>query len=277
MKKFPLKTLPAAVLAISAAMTGSTEAADWNGGTQVAGGFDFAVAKNAGGEMLIAQWLTYDASGRPLRLLGLGSIKGNGATMSLYAVSDEFKLAADEYLLPPPSTDEYLLPPPSTDEYLLPPPTAKEYLLPPPSTDEYLLPPPSTDEYLLPPPSTDEYLLPPPTAKEYLLPPPSTDEYLLPPPSTDEYLLPPPSTDEYLLPPPTAKEYLLPPPGAKAHELPAYWGEVSIQFVSCSDASIMGLTADGGGKVDAVATTAGAKTCRNPLDTVRAMARGDRF
>ena len=267
MKKFPLKTLPAAVLAISAAMTGSTEAADWNGGTQVAGGFDFAVAKNAGGEMLIAQWLTYDASGRPLRLLGLGSIKGNGATMSLYAVSDEFKLAADEYLLPPPSTDEYLLPPPSTDEYLLPPPTAKEYLLPPPSTDEYLLPPPSTDEYLLPPP----------TAKEYLLPPPSTDEYLLPPPSTDEYLLPPPSTDEYLLPPPTAKEYLLPPPGAKAHELPAYWGEVSIQFVSCSDASIMGLTADGGGKVNAVATTAGAKTCRNPLDTVRAMARGDRF
>ncbi len=237
MKKFPLKTLPAAVLAISAAMTGSTEAADWNGGTQVAGGFDFAVAKNAGGEMLIAQWLTYDASGRPLRLLGLGSIKGNGATMSLYAVSDEFKLAADEYLLPPPSTDEYLLPPPSTDEYLLPPPTAKEYLLPPPSTDEYLLPPPSTDEYLLPPPSTDEYLLPPPTAKEYLLP----------------------------------------PPGAKAHELPAYWGEVSIQFVSCSDASIMGLTADGGGKVNAVATTAGAKTCRNPLDTVRAMARGDRF
>jgi len=197
MKKFPLKTLPAAVLAISAAMTGSTEAADWNGGTQVAGGFDFAVAKNAGGEMLIAQWLTYDASGRPLRLLGLGSIKGNGATMSLYAVSDEFKLAADEYLLPPPSTDEYLLPPPSTDEYLLPPPTAKEYLLP--------------------------------------------------------------------------------PPGAKAHELPAYWGEVSIQFVSCSDASIMGLTADGGGKVNAVATTAGAKTCRNPLDTVRAMARGDRF
>jgi len=197
MKKFPLKTLPAAVLAISAAMTGSTEAADWNGGTQVAGGFDFAVAKNAGGEMLITQWLTYDASGRPLRLLGLGSIKGNGATMSLYAVSDEFKLAADEYLLPPPSTDEYLLPPPSTDEYLLPPPTAKEYLLP--------------------------------------------------------------------------------PPGAKAHELPAYWGEVSIQFVSCSDASIMGLTADGGGKVNAVATTAGAKTCRNPLDTVRAMARGDRF
>ena len=197
MKKFPLKTLPAAVMAISAAMAGSTEAADWNGGTQVAGGFDFAVAKNAGGEMLIAQWLTYDASGRPLRLLGLGSIKGNGATMSLYAVSDEFKLAADEYLLPPPSTDEYLLPPPSTDEYLLPPPTAKEYLLP--------------------------------------------------------------------------------PPGAKAHELPAYWGEVSIQFVSCSDASIMGLTADGGGKVNAVATTAGAKTCRNPLDTVRAMARGDRF
>ncbi|MEZ5454592.1 MAG: hypothetical protein R3F04_00490 [Lysobacteraceae bacterium] len=227
MKKFPLKTLPAAVMAISAAMAGSTEAADWNAGTQVAGGFDFAVAKNAGGEMLIAQWLTYDALGRPLRLLGLGSIKGNGATMSLYAVSDEFKLAADEYLLPPPSTDEYLLPPPSTDEYLLPPPTAKEYLLPPPSTDEYLLPPPSTDEYLLPPP--------------------------------------------------TAKEYLLPPPGAKAHELPAYWGEISIQFVSCSEASIIGLTADGGGKVNTVATTAGAKACQNPLDTVRAMVRGDRF
>ena len=244
MKKFPLKTLPFAVMAISAALAPSAEATEWGAGTQIVGGFDFAIASRAGREVLIAQWLTYDAYGRPLRLLGIGPVKGNGATMSFYAVSDSFVLASDEYLLPPPSTDEYLLPPPS-----------KEYLLPPPSTDEYLLPPPSTDEYLLPPPS-----------KEYLLPPPSTDEYLLPPPSTDEYLLPPPSK-EYLLPPPSTDEYLLPP----------YWGEVSIEFTSCSAASIIAMTADGSGKLNTVLTVASAKSCVNPIDVIRAMPRDGRF
>ncbi len=244
MKKFPLKTLPFAVMAISAALAPSAEATEWGAGTQIVGGFDFAIASRAGREVLIAQWLTYDAYGRPLRLLGIGPVKGNGATMSFYAVSDSFVLASDEYLLPPPSTDEYLLPPPS-----------KEYLLPPPSTDEYLLPPPSTDEYLLPPPS-----------KEYLLPPPSTDEYLLPPPSTDEYLLPPPSK-EYLLPPPSTDEYLLPP----------YWGEVSIEFTSCSAASIIAMTADGSGKLNTVLTAASAKSCVNPIDVIRAMPRDGRF
>ncbi len=234
MKKFPLKTLPFAVMAISAALAPSAEATEWGAGTQIVGGFDFAIASRAGREVLIAQWLTYDAYGRPLRLLGIGPVKGNGATMSFYAVSDSFVLASDEYLLPPPS---------------------KEYLLPPPSTDEYLLPPPSTDEYLLPPPS-----------KEYLLPPPSTDEYLLPPPSTDEYLLPPPSK-EYLLPPPSTDEYLLPP----------YWGEVSIEFTSCSAASIIAMTADGSGKLNTVLTAASAKSCVNPIDVIRAMPRDGRF
>jgi hypothetical protein len=312
MKKFPLKTLPFAVMAISAALAPSAEATEWGAGTQIVGGFDFAIASRAGREVLIAQWLTYDAYGRPLRLLGIGPVKGNGATMSFYAVSDSFVLASDEYLLPPPSTDEYLLPPPSkeyllpppsTDEYLLPPPSTDEYLLPPPSTDEYLLPPPSkeyllpppsTDEYLLPPPSTDEYLLPPPS-KEYLLPPPSTDEYLLPPPSTDEYLLPPPSkeyllpppsTDEYLLPPPStdeyllpppSKEYLLPPPSTDEYLLPPYWGEVSIEFTSCSAASIIAMTADGSGKLNTVLTAASAKSCVNPIDVIRAMPRDGRF
>jgi hypothetical protein len=215
MKKFPLKTLPFAVMAISAALAPSAEATEWGAGTQIVGGFDFAIASRAGREVLIAQWLTYDAYGRPLRLLGIGPVKGNGATMSFYAVSDSFVLASDEYLLPPPSTDEYLLPPPS-----------KEYLLPPPSTDEYLLPPPSTDEYLLPPPS-----------KEYLLPPPSTDEYLLPP----------------------------------------YWGEVSIEFTSCSAASIIAMTADGSGKLNTVLTAASAKSCVNPIDVIRAMPRDGRF
>ncbi|MCC6505394.1 MAG: hypothetical protein IT475_08075 [Aquimonas sp.] len=215
MKKFPLKTLPFAVMAISAALAPSAEATEWGAGTQIVGGFDFAIASRAGREVLIAQWLTYDAYGRPLRLLGIGPVKGNGATMSFYAVSDSFVLASDEYLLPPPSTDEYLLPPPS-----------KEYLLPPPSTDEYLLPPPSTDEYLLPPPS-----------KEYLLPPPSTDEYLLPP----------------------------------------YWGEVSIEFTSCSAASIIAMTADGSGKLNTVLTVASAKSCVNPIDVIRAMPRDGRF
>ena len=215
MKKFPLKTLPLAVMAISAALAPSAEATEWGAGTQIVGGFDFAIASRAGREVLIAQWLTYDAYGRPLRLLGIGPVKGNGATMSFYAVSDSFVLASDEYLLPPPSTDEYLLPPPS-----------KEYLLPPPSTDEYLLPPPSTDEYLLPPPS-----------KEYLLPPPSTDEYLLPP----------------------------------------YWGEVSIEFTSCSAASIIAMTADGSGKLNTVLTAASAKSCVNPIDVIRAMPRDGRF
>jgi len=236
MTKFPLKTLPAAVMAFAAAFSSTADASEWNQGTQVTGGFDFYIAKNVSGERLVAQWLTYDAYGRPLRLIGVGPVEGNGATLSLFVVSDRFELAPDEYLLPPPSTDEYLLPPP----------TAKEYLLPP-----------STDEYLLPPPSTDEYLLPPPTSKEYLLPPPSTDEYLLPPPSTDEYLLPPP----------TAKEYLLPP----------YWGEVSIEFVSCNQASVIALTADGKGELNTVLISASTKRCDNPLDAVRAIERGGRF
>jgi len=273
MKKFPLKTLPFAVMAISAALAPSAEATEWGAGTQIVGGFDFAIASRAGREVLIAQWLTYDAYGRPLRLLGIGPVKGNGATMSFYAVSDSFVLASDEYLLPPPSTDEYLLPPPSK-EYLLPPPSTDEYLLPPPSTDEYLLPPPSK-EYLLPPPSTDEYLLPPPSTDEYLLPPPSK-EYLLPPPSADEYLLPPPSTDEYLLPPPS-KEYLLPPPSTDEYLLPPYWGEVSIEFTSCSAASIIAMTADGSGKLNTVLTAASAKSCVNPIDVIRAMPRDGRF
>lgn len=237
MTKFPLKTLPAAVMAFAAAFSSTADASEWNQGTQVTGGFDFYIAKNVSGERLVAQWLTYDAYGRPLRLIGVGPVEGNGATLSLFVVSDRFELAPDEYLLPPPSTDEYLLPPP----------TAKEYLLPPPSTDEYLLPPPSTDEYLLPPPTSKEYLLPPP--------------------STDEYLLPPPSTDEYLLPPPTAKEYLLPP----------YWGEVSIEFVSCNQASVIALTADGKGELNTVLISASTKRCDNPLDAVRAIERGGRF
>jgi hypothetical protein len=237
MTKFPLKTLPAAVMAFAAAFSSTADASEWNQGTQVTGGFDFYIARNVSGERLVAQWLTYDAYGRPLRLIGVGPVEGNGATLSLFVVSDRFELAPDEYLLPPPSTDEYLLPPP----------TAKEYLLPPPSTDEYLLPPPSTDEYLLPPPTSKEYLLPPP--------------------STDEYLLPPPSTDEYLLPPPTAKEYLLPP----------YWGEVSIEFVSCNQASVIALTADGKGELNTVLTSASTKHCDNPLDAVRAIERGGRF
>jgi|JI10StandDraft_1071094.scaffolds.fasta_scaffold01042_21 hypothetical protein len=296
MTKFPLKTLPAAVMAFAAAFSSTADASEWNQGTQVTGGFDFYIAKNVSGERLVAQWLTYDAYGRPLRLIGVGPVEGNGATLSLFVVSDRFELAPDEYLLPPPSTDEYLLPPPtakeyllppSTDEYLLPPPSTDEYLLPPPTSKEYLLPPPSTDEYLLPPPSTDEYLLPPPTAKEYLLPPPSTDEYLLPPPSTDEYLLPPPtskeyllpppSTDEYLLPPPSTDEYLLPPPTAKEYLLPPYWGEVSIEFVSCNQASVIALTADGKGELNTVLISASTKRCDNPLDAVRAIERGGRF
>ncbi|OPZ12647.1 MAG: hypothetical protein BWZ07_01149 [Alphaproteobacteria bacterium ADurb.BinA280] len=186
MKKFPLKTLPFAVMAISAALAPSAEATEWGAGTQIVGGFDFAIASRAGREVLIAQWLTYDAYGRPLRLLGIGPVKGNGATMSFYAVSDSFVLASDEYLLPPPSTDEYLLPPPS---------------------------------------------------KEYLLPPPSTDEYLLPP----------------------------------------YWGEVSIEFTSCSAASIIAMTADGSGKLNTVLTAASAKSCVNPIDVIRAMPRDGRF
>ncbi|MBN8428041.1 MAG: hypothetical protein J0L65_11280 [Xanthomonadales bacterium] len=207
MTKFPLKTLPAAVMAFAAAFSSTADASEWNQGTQVTGGFDFYIAKNVSGERLVAQWLTYDAYGRPLRLIGVGPVEGNGATLSLFVVSDRFELAPDEYLLPPPSTDEYLLPPP--------------------------------------------------TAKEYLLPPPSTDEYLLPPPSTDEYLLPPP----------TAKEYLLPP----------YWGEVSIEFVSCNQASVIALTADGKGELNTVLISASTKRCDNPLDAVRAIERGGRF
>lgn len=207
MTKFPLKTLPAAVMAFAAAFSSTADASEWNQGTQVTGGFDFYIARNVSGERLVAQWLTYDAYGRPLRLIGVGPVEGNGATLSLFVVSDRFELAPDEYLLPPPSTDEYLLPPP--------------------------------------------------TAKEYLLPPPSTDEYLLPPPSTDEYLLPPP----------TAKEYLLPP----------YWGEVSIEFVSCNQASVIALTADGKGELNTVLISASTKRCDNPLDAVRAIERGGRF
>jgi len=267
MTKFPLKTLPAAVMAFAAAFSSTADASEWNQGTQVTGGFDFYIAKNVSGERLVAQWLTYDAYGRPLRLIGVGPVEGNGATLSLFVVSDRFELAPDEYLLPPPSTDEYLLPPPTAKEYLLPPPSTDEYLLLPPSTDEYLLPPPTSKEYLLPPPSMDEYLLPPPSTDEYLLPPPTAKEYLLPPPSTDEYLLPPPSTDEYLLPPPTAKEYLLPP----------YWGEVSIEFVSCNQASVIALTADGKGELNTVLISASTKRCDNPLDAVRAIERGGRF
>ncbi len=207
MTKFPLKTLPAAVMAFAAAFSSTADASEWNQGTQVTGGFDFYIAKNVSGERLVAQWLTYDAYGRPLRLIGVGPVEGNGATLSLFVVSDRFELAPDEYLLPPPSTDEYLLPPPTSKEYLLPPP------------------------------------------------------------STDEYLLPPPSTDEYLLPPPTAKEYLLPP----------YWGEVSIEFVSCNQASVIALTADGKGELNTVLISASTKRCDNPLDAVRAIERGGRF
>ncbi len=184
MTRFPLKTLPAAVMAFAAAFSSTADASEWSSGTQVAGGFDFYIAKNVSGERLVAQWLTYDAYGRPLRLIGVGPVEGKGATLSLFVVSDRFELAPDEYLLPP---------------------------------------------------STDEYLLPP-TSKEYLLPP---------------------STDEYLLPP--------------------YWGEVSIEFVSCNQASLIALTADGKGEVNTVLTSASTKRCDNPLDAVRAIERGDRF
>ena len=55
MKKFPLKTLPLAVMAISAALAPSAEATEWGAGTQIVGGFDFAIASRAGREVLIAQ------------------------------------------------------------------------------------------------------------------------------------------------------------------------------------------------------------------------------